>query len=192
LVNHETIAESLALHSLSRPVRIVVMGVSGCGKSTFAKALERATGWAFVEGDSLHPPANIAAMKAGRPLDDADRAPWLDRVASAIDGWRAAGQGGIISCSALKRRYRDRLRVADPALMFVHLHADRDTLERRLLRRRNHFMPASLLASQFEALELPGADEHALTVSATAPVARTVAQVLRHTEALKPPSTNST
>jgi carbohydrate kinase (thermoresistant glucokinase family) len=153
---------------------IVVMGVSGCGKSTLAEGIAAALGWRFVEGDDLHPPANVAKMAAGIPLDDEDRAPFLDNVAAAI----RAADGVVASCSALKRRYRDRLRAQAGELVFVLPMLDRADLLARMTQRANHFMPASLLDSQLAALELPGEDERAILVDGTATPEAQVAQAL--------------
>jgi carbohydrate kinase (thermoresistant glucokinase family) len=152
----------------------VVMGVSGVGKTTIGIALAHRLGWQFQEGDTLHPPENIAKMQAGIPLDDADRAPWLRAVAARIDQWRAHGQSGIITCSALKRRYRDAIAGDRPQVRLVYLTAPPSLIAERLAARRGHFMPASLLHSQLATLEPPGRDEHALTVSVDAPVAAVV------------------
>lgn len=152
---------------MQEPLGIVVMGVSGCGKSGLAAAVASALGWTFLEGDLLHPPANIAHMQAGQPLTDADRAPWL----AAIETWMAtrlhAGHGVVVACSALRRCYRDVLRQAGP-LRFVHLQVPRAELERRM-RARQHFMPPSLLDSQLATLEAPAADEQALTLQPATP-----------------------
>ncbi len=136
---------------------IVVMGVSGSGKSTVGGLLAERLDVPYAEADDFHPPANIAKMSAGHPLDDADRAPWLD----AIAGWIAerGDRGGVVSCSALRRRYRDRLRRADPGLFFLHLDGPPELIASRLAARMEHFMPSGLLTSQFEALEALGADE---------------------------------
>ena len=139
-----------------------MMGVAGAGKTTVGRLAAGRLDWPFVEGDDLHPPANVAKMAAGQPLTDADRAPWLDAVASQIDAWIANGQGGVITCSALKRSYRDRLR--RPAVLFVFLAAGRDDVVQRLENRRGHFMPASLADSQFASLQPPDADEGALVL----------------------------
>lgn len=140
---------------------IVVMGVSASGKTAVGKPLAERLGCPFIDGDVLHPQANIDKMKAGHPLDDADRAPWLDRVAD----WLAAHQGGgVIACSALKRRYRDRLREAAPDTLFVLLDPPLAVLRQRDAAREGHFMPASLLDSQLATLERPDADEHAITI----------------------------
>jgi gluconokinase len=140
---------------------IVVMGVSGCGKSTLAAALATALGWQFVEGDTLHPARNIAKMRAGLPLDDEDRLPFLENVAAALAANRS---GVVVSCSALKRSYRDRLRARAGDLLFVLPEVDRAKLVARLENRGNHFMPPSLLSSQLESLESPDADEQAIVV----------------------------
>ena len=143
---------------------VVMMGVSGAGKSTIALRLTQRLGWDFEEGDQLHPAANVAKMAAGRPLSDADRWPWLEQVARWIDAEIAAGRRGVITCSALKRAYRDILR--RPEVLFVYLSVPRAELERRMATRAGHFMPAELLDSQLAALEPPGAGEAALTVPA--------------------------
>jgi gluconokinase len=140
-----------------RGLRLVVMGVSGCGKSTVGQALALRWALPFVEGDGLHPPANVARMAAGMALTDADRAGWLAAVGRALAA--AEGSGVVVSCSALKRAYRDQLRAAAPGLRFLHLHGDRELIASRLQRRRGHYMPPSLLASQFETLEPPDAGE---------------------------------
>lgn len=138
---------------------LVVMGVSGAGKTSVAAELVRRTAWAFAEGDDLHPEANRAKMAAGHPLDDADRLPWLHRIADWIDEREAAGTGAVITCSALKRRYRDLLRDGRPSVRFVHLLAPEALLAERLTARRGHYMPASLLGSQLAALEPLEPDE---------------------------------
>lgn len=142
------------------------MGVSGAGKSTIARLLAARLGCDFEEGDELHPEANVAKMASGQPLSDEDRKPWLQAVARWIDGQIAAGRTGVITCSALKRSYRDALR--RPEVTFVYLEVPRDVLQRRLVMRHGHFMPLSLLDSQLAALEPPAADEAALTIEATA------------------------
>ncbi len=144
------------------------MGVSGSGKTTVGRLVAGRLGWPFVEADDYHPPANVAKMRAGRPLDDADRAPWLDALAGVIARARAEGSSLVLACSALKRAYRDRLaggRTDD--LLLVFLEGDRDLIHRRMESRR-HFMPPDLLDSQFAALELPGADEGALALDVDA------------------------
>jgi gluconokinase len=142
--------------------RVVVMGVSGCGKTSVGRALAAATGWRYVEGDELHPPENVARMAAGTPLTDADRQGWLEKIASAIAAAAQRGEGLVVTCSALKRRYRDLLRGGAPDLRFVHLQGPRELLAERMAARQGHYMPPSLLDSQLEALEPPQPDEAAL------------------------------
>lgn len=146
----------MTVHPLptARPVAppvVVVMGVSGSGKSTVGAALAARLGVPFADGDDLHPAANIAKMSAGRPLDDADRRPWLEEVGRWLAGHR--GSGGVVACSALKRSYRDLLRRFAPHAELVHLHGRHDVIARRQADRLDHFMPPSLLDSQFAALE---------------------------------------
>ena len=144
---------------------LVVMGVSGCGKSTVAAHLSERLGWPFMEGDSLHPPANVAKMQAGHPLTDEDRWPWLALVADWIEEQLDAGNDGIITCSALKRSYRDVLDRRGAGVTFVYLAGKRQTLEDRMRGRTGHFMPPSMLASQLETLEEPQPDEPAIRVA---------------------------
>jgi carbohydrate kinase (thermoresistant glucokinase family) len=160
------------------PQALVLMGVSGSGKSTIARELQRLLGWPFQEGDDLHPPANVEKMRSGRPLDDADRLPWLEAVAAWIDGQLAARQPGIITCSNLKRAYRVVTIGARPGVTLVYLKADEQALRERIVRRQHQYMPASLLRSQFETLEEPGADEHPIVVPVRLTVGETVAELL--------------
>jgi carbohydrate kinase (thermoresistant glucokinase family) len=139
------------------------MGVSGSGKSTVGAALAQRLRVPFLDADALHPPASIAKMTAGEPLDDGDRFPWLERVGEWLAGHRA---GGVVSCSALKRKYRDQLRAHCPGVEFLYLSASPDLIAARLAARSGHFMPAALLQSQFDALEPLGADEAGVTVDA--------------------------
>ena len=141
---------------------LVFMGPSGTGKSTVAALLAGRLGWDLQEGDDLHPASNVAKMAAGHALTDDDRWPWLDRVADWIDGRVAAGRPGVITCSALKRRYRDVLRREN--VTFVLLMGDPAIVRDRLTRRQGHFMPPALLTSQFDALEMPDADEQAVRI----------------------------
>ena len=136
---------------------VVMMGVSGCGKTSVGRALAAALGWPFIEGDDYHPPDNVAKMAAGVPLDDADRWPWLDRLADEIGAIAARGDGAVLACSALKQSYRDRLVARAPpgAVRFVHLTGDFESIAARLAKRHHRYMPASLLASQFATLEPP-------------------------------------
>jgi gluconokinase len=143
--------------------RIVVMGVSGCGKSTVAQALALRLGLPFIEGDDLHPPNNVAAMRAGTPLTDENRRGWLQAVAAALA--QAENTGAVLTCSALKRSYRNQLRASAPGLQLVHLTGPQSLLAERLQSRAGHYMPASLLQSQLDTLEPPAADEGALTHS---------------------------
>ncbi|MEU8777521.1 gluconokinase [Streptomyces sp. NPDC048606] len=142
---------------------IVVMGVAGTGKTTVGRLLAEALGLPYAEGDAFHPPANVAKMSAGTPLDDADRRPWLDAIAAWILD-RSGQGGGVVAASCLKRAYRDRLRRTAPAAVFVHLTGDRELIEGRMAARTGHFMPTSLLDSQFATLEPLGADERGVAV----------------------------
>ena len=148
---------------------VVVMGVSGAGKTTVGRALAAAVGWPFVEADELHPPANVAKMARGEPLDDADRAPWLAAVAARMREL----EDGVVACSALREQYRRVLRVRDD-VRFVLLDVPREVLEERMARRRGHFMPPSLLPSQLATLERP---TDALIVDGTEPVEAQVAAI---------------
>ena len=150
-------------------MRIVVcMGVSGTGKSTLGSLLAQGLGWRFIEGDDLHTPGNLAKLGAGIALSDEDRAPWLAAVAQVIDECMAAGQSAVVSCSALRRRYRDRIRGEHVAeIGFIYLHGSEAVLYARLSKRKAHFMAISLLHSQFETLEPPAADELALALDVT-------------------------
>jgi carbohydrate kinase (thermoresistant glucokinase family) len=147
-------------------MRMVVLGVSGCGKSSVGEAIARLTSAQFVDGDDLHPEANKAKMGAGIPLDDNDRWPWLDLVGEVL----ANPEGAVVACSALKRAYRDRIRSVAPDTVFVHLIGPRELLWERMTARKNHFMPASLLDSQLAILEPLGADENGVTLPITASV----------------------
>ncbi|NKX53001.1 gluconokinase [Arthrobacter mobilis] len=143
---------------------LVLMGVTGCGKSTVAEQLAGELGWKFEEGDALHPPENLAKMQSGHPLTDEDRWPWLEKIADWIEAQLDTGQNGIVTCSALKRAYRDRLNRRGSGVVFIYLHGSPETIAARLAARRGHFMPPALLASQFETLEEPQPDEPHLTV----------------------------
>lgn len=149
---------------LALPVVLVLMGVSGCGKTTVAEIIAQRLRWPFEEGDALHPPENVAKMHAGHPLDDADRAPWLARVADWVDARLDAGESGVITCSALKRNYRGLIARRGRDIEFVYLHGSRELIASRLAGRQGHFMPASLLDTQFATLEEPGPDEPAIRV----------------------------
>lgn len=155
---------------------LVVMGVSGCGKSTVAGILAGVLRWDLAEGDDFHPPANVAKMHRGDPLTDSDRAPWLRAVAHWITDHTSAGEPGIITCSALKRSYRDELR--DEHVVFVLLDGTYKQIAERLAQRQGHYMPASLLQSQFDTLERPAPDEHALVVDISASSQEQVAHII--------------
>jgi gluconokinase len=144
---------------------IVLMGVSGSGKSSVMKRLARDLGWPAAEGDAFHSPENVARMASGVPLTDEDRRPWLDALAAWIGDRERAGENALVTCSALKREYRDRLRNGHPSVWFVHLTAGRSILAERVERRRGHYMPASLLASQLSTLEPLAPDEPGITLS---------------------------
>lgn len=146
---------------------IVVMGVCGCGKSLVGRLLAERLGCRFVEGDEQHPPSNIAKMSAGTPLTDEDRHGWLATLAGFVAEADRRGEGLVLSCSALKRRYRDQLRGDGRQVAFLHLHGDKALIAERMTARSAHFMPASLIDSQFAALEPPGPDEAALTYDIT-------------------------
>jgi gluconokinase len=147
---------------MSTPRVVVLMGVAGTGKTTIGLLLAEALGVPYAEGDDFHPPANIAKMSAGTPLQDADRWPWLDAIGQWAHG--RAGRGGVVSSSALKRVYRDRLRAEAPGAVFVHLTGDRELIERRMAERQGHFMPTALLDSQFATLQPLGDDEFGVSV----------------------------
>jgi gluconokinase len=143
----------------TRRLAVVVMGVSGCGKSTVAEGIAVALGLHFIDGDRLHPDRNIARMRAGVPLQDEDRWPWLDRVGACLADAAQWPQGVAIACSALRRAYRDRLRAAMPGVRFVFLDGDAALIGSRMALRTGHYMPETMLASQLQTLEPPGADE---------------------------------
>jgi len=146
---------------------IVVMGVSGSGKSTVMDGLAKHLGWVAAEGDAFHPPANVDKMRAGQPLSDEDRRPWLAAIAAWIGGQEAAGHDAIVTCSALKRAYRDLLRRDHPSVWFAHLVAPVDLLADRVTRRTQHYMPASLLESQLDTLEPLEPDEPGAVIVAS-------------------------
>jgi len=144
---------------------LVIMGVSGSGKTTIAKGLVKRLGWQYQEGDDLHPPSNVEKMKSGTPLSDADRLPWLKKIAEKIDEWRAKGISGVVTCSALKRAYRDIIAGGRPDVVIVYPKGSKELIADRMAHRHGHFMPASLLDSQFKILEEPSLDENSITVS---------------------------
>lgn len=156
---------------------LVVMGVSGSGKSTIAAMLAHRLHWAYEDGDWLHPKSNIEKMHHGEPLNDADRWPWLHAIADWIDATRKAGNHGVVACSALKRAYRDILIGDRPDVRLVFLKGDRNLIARRIAARADHFMPPELLDSQFKALEEPAPDERPITVS-VAPHPREIVETI--------------
>jgi gluconokinase len=159
------------------PPTAVVMGVSGSGKTTVGVALAKRLGWPFVDGDALHPPANVAKMAAGMPLTDDDRWPWLHAIAAWLDERRAAGESGVVACSALRRRYRDVLRLNRPAMRVVYLKGSPELIAERLRTRQGHFFPAKLLADQLAALEEPEPDERPIVVGIESPPTEIVDRV---------------
>jgi len=158
--------------------RWVVMGVCGCGKSTIGTALAERLGTPFIEGDKFHPAENVAKMSAGIPLDDADRAGWLRALADQIGNARERGEGLVVSCSALKRRYRDLLRQADPDLRFAHLQGPRELIADRLGRRTDHYMPPALLDSQLRDLEALQDDEGGIRLDIAQPPSGLVERII--------------
>ncbi len=148
-----------------RPAAIIVMGVSGSGKSTIGALLAERLGWPFADADGFHPAANVAKMAAGTPLTDADRWPWLDAIAAHIDAARGTGRPVVVACSALRRAYRERLRAGHGDLIFLHLAGAPEVIAERQAARQGHFMPPSLMASQFATLEATGDEPDAVAVS---------------------------
>ena len=146
------------------PTHIVVMGVSGTGKTSVAQYLCDRFGWKFAEGDDLHPASNIEKMSAGIPLNDEDREPWLTIISDWMTEQAQSGESTVVTCSSLKKKYRDTLRQAEGRVIFLHLAGDFDTIAARMTARENHFMPTSLLESQFATLEVPGDDEEVITI----------------------------
>lgn len=157
---------------------IIIFGVSGAGKTTVGKLLARELGWHFIEADDFHPTANIEKMRSGHPLSDGDRWPWLERLRQQIDRLLSSGENAVLACSALKRAYRDRLRVGDE-VKFVFLRGDYALVENQLRGRHGHFMNPTLLQNQFDDLEEPQPDEHALTIA----LGRTPEEIVEEIEA---------
>ncbi len=157
---------------------VVVMGVSGVGKTTVATGLAAALGWTYAEGDALHPEANVAKMAAGVPLTDEDRWPWLRSIGAWMSAEIAAGRSAVVTCSALRRSYRDLLREGRPEVVFCHLTADPDLLGERVSHRTDHYMPASLLTSQLATLEPLEPDEPGFAVAAEGEPSVVVARAL--------------
>lgn len=167
---------------------IVVMGVTSVGKTTIGKMLARRLGALFAEGDSYHPVRNVEKMRGGTPLDDDDRRPWLEAIRRDAAGWLASGKRAVVTCSALKRRYRDVLRGAGEGVRFVHLTGDRELIARRMAGRQGHYMPPSLLPSQLATLEAPGADEDVLSVDVAAAPDAVVEAILATLSRPPPPA----
>lgn len=157
---------------------VLVMGVSGCGKTTIARGLAGRLGWQFQEGDALHPAGNVTKMAGGTPLNDRDRAPWLAAIAAVMQGWHRAGVSGVVTCSALKLAYRDRLLRDLPGARLVYLCGDQTVIAVRLAARKGHFMPSHLLASQFATLEPPAPGEHPLIVPIDRPPTAVIADLV--------------
>jgi gluconokinase len=172
-------SESKPASPAASPSVVVVMGVSGCGKSTIAAMLAHRLNWIFEEGDWFHPPSNVEKMHGGVPLTDEDRWPWLHGIAAWIDATRRVGNHGIVACSALKRAYRDILVGERPDVRIVYLKGERDLIARRLAARDGHFMPPALLDSQFATLEEPQADEHPIVVSIVPHPREIVAEIVK-------------
>ncbi len=168
---------TISMARVSEPTFLVLMGVTATGKTTVGRLLAARTGWRFAEGDAYHPPENVAKMRRGIPLEDPDRWPWLAAIADDIARWRAAGRSAIVTCSALKRAYRDLLRRSGP-LHFVHLTGDPALLAARMAARRGHYMPPSLLPSQLATLEPPQGEPDVTTCDVAPPPAEIAARIL--------------
>ena len=184
--------EAEAARGIAKTV-LLLMGVSGSGKTTIARELQRVLGWRYIDGDDLHPAANVEKMRSGHPLNDQDRLPWLQAIARWIDDRLAAGEPGIITCSDLKRAYR-RITVGDRnGVILVYLRGDEELIADRISQRKHQYMPPSLLSSQFATLEEPRADEHPVVVPVHGSLVQTVTELLRKVAtAQKANSTNNT
>ena len=163
---------------MNLPAMLVVMGVSGSGKTTVAALLAGHLAWELGDADDWHPPANVRKMRSGTPLDDADRWPWLRSIAAWIDATRSTGQHGVLACSALKRAYRDVLIGDRPDVRLVYLRGEESLIQDRQAARHNHYMPASLVHSQFEALQEPGPDERPIIVDVQPPAHEVVRAIV--------------
>jgi gluconokinase len=172
--------------AIEPPCALVVMGVSGSGKSTIAEHLATRLSWRYVDGDLFHPPANVAKMSAGHPLTDEDRWPWLRAIAAEIDRLAAAATHAVVACSALKRAYRDILVHGRGDVRIVFLDGTKDLIAKRLAARKGHFMPPGLLDSQFKTLEPPQPSERPITVSIDASVDGIVNDIVRQLELVAP------
>jgi gluconokinase len=169
-------------HTITEPVVVVVMGVSGCGKTTVSALLSAALGCQFQEGDDLHSAENVKKMHGGTPLTDDDRMPWLRKIAEKIDSWRGRGESGVLTCSALKRSYRDIIIGDRPDVTLVYLRGSYDLIRRRMAARHEHFMPVALLDSQFAALQEPTPDEHPIIVDVGSRPAEVATEIVRQLE----------
>jgi gluconokinase len=169
-------------HTITKPVIAVVMGVSGSGKTTVSALLSAALGCQFQEGDDLHPADNVEKMHGGTPLTDADRMPWLHKIAEEIDGWRARSESGVLTCSALKRSYRDIIIGGRPDVTLVYLKGSYELIRRRMAARHEHFMPVALLDSQFATLQDPMPDEHPIIVDVGGRPAEIAAEIVHQLE----------
>ncbi|MEZ7135345.1 gluconokinase [Komagataeibacter sp. SM21] len=179
--NMDTVSLSRRLRQAGRPCVLIVMGVSGCGKSTVAHLIAERLGWPVIEGDDLHTENNIDLMSRGIPLTDADRAPWLDRIADQVKVWGAQRQCGIVTCSSLKREYRERIANGSQDVCFVYLKGSKEDIAPRLQQRTGHFMPATMLDSQFETLEEPDMHEEVvMALDVTAPQEHLAEQACAH------------
>jgi len=167
-----------ASNALAEPMILVVMGVSGCGKTTVGQALAHHLGCEFAEGDQFHSPQNVAKMAAGTPLTDDDRWGWLQTLSARMAQARVKGQSLVLSCSALRKPYRDILREGAPKAWFVHLHGNIDLLQQRMASRPGHYMPPSLLQSQLDTLEMPEADERVVSLDIATPLSEMVISVM--------------
>ncbi|MGV8996166.1 MAG: gluconokinase [Parvibaculaceae bacterium] len=176
------VSSEQSMLSANTPVIVVMMGVSGSGKTTIAASLANALGCQFQEGDDLHSPESIVKMRDGLPLTDADRLPWLQKLAGIIADWRARGSSGVLACSALKRSYRDILVGNRLDVTLIYLKGSYDLISQRMTVRHEHFMPVALLQSQFSALQEPMADEHPIIVDVDMPPAEIVAELVRQIE----------
>ena len=169
-------------HTITEPVVAVVMGVSGSGKTTVSALLAAALGCQFEEGDDLHSHENVEKMQSGTPLTDADRLPWLRKIAEEIDNWRGRGESGVLACSALKRSYRDIIIGGRPDVMLVYLKGSHDLVRLRMAARHEHFMPLARLDSQFAVLQEPTPDEHPIIVDVRNRPTEIAAEILQQLE----------